>query len=337
MLDAATATNQISAVRKAMASTLVGQDDLVDHLLIGLLAGGHVLIEGVPGLAKTLAVSSMARCLDLGFSRVQFTPDLMPSDLTGTEIIQEDKASGVRSLRFVQGPVFTNVLLADEINRTPPRTQAALLEAMQERQVTAAGQRHVLPDPFFVLATQNPIEQEGTYPLPESQLDRFLLSIRVAYPSEAQEQEIVVRTTSAVHSLPEPVLDGSDVAALQELVRSVAVPEHVTVRAVALVRATRPNDDRASDLVRRCVAWGAGPRASQALILVAKAGALLQGRLHVHEDDVDQVLGSVLRHRLVLNFTAQSEHVTLDQVLDSVRSAVRASTTSATVPDGAVQ
>jgi MoxR-like ATPase len=305
-----------------MATVLVGQDDLVDHLLLSLMADGHALVEGVPGLAKTLSISTLAACLDLQFSRVQFTPDLMPSDLTGTEIIQEDRATGQREIRFMPGPVFTNILLADEINRTPPRTQAALLEAMQERQVTASGNRRPLPPPFFVLATQNPIEQEGTYPLPEAQLDRFLLSIRVSYPDEVQEREIVVRTTAAIQKMPAAVMTGEDVLALQETVRAVAVPDHVTARAVALVRATRPDDVRATSLVNRCVTWGAGPRASRALIMVSKARAVMDGRTHTHADDLDVVYRSVLRHRLILNFTAQSESITVDDVLSDVLTAI---------------
>jgi MoxR-like ATPase len=335
-LDTTQAQTKLEAVRTAMATVLVGQHELVDHLLLALLADGHALVEGVPGLAKTLSISTLAQCLELDFSRVQFTPDLMPSDLTGTEIIQEDKSSGSRSLRFVPGPVFTNVLLADEINRTPPRTQAALLEAMQERQVTAAGHRHVLPRPFFVLATQNPIEQEGTYPLPEAQLDRFLLSIRVSYPSEQEEREIVVRTTESLPTTPDPVIDAQTVLDLQELVRSVAVPEHVTALAVSLIRSTRPEDPRAPELVQRCVAWGAGPRASRALVLVAKARAILKGRSHVHADDIDAVLGSVLRHRVLLNFTAQSEGTTVDSILEAIRSSVDTDPVSNVVHDGVV-
>ena len=315
MLDATAAQTHLNEVRQAMATILVGQRSLVDHLLLALLADGHALVEGVPGLAKTLSISTLASCLDLQFSRVQFTPDLMPSDLTGTEIIQEDRSSGARELRFVHGPVFTNVLLADEINRTPPRTQAALLEAMQERQVTVAGSRHQLSPPFFVLATQNPIEQEGTYPLPEAQLDRFLLSIRVSYPDELEEREIVVRTTGSLPKAPVPVMDANTVIALQELVREVAVPDHVTARAVALIRTSRPDDVRSTDLIRRCVAWGAGPRASRALVMVAKAKAVLDGRSHVNTEDLDTVLTAVLRHRVLLNFTAQSEGVTVDDVL----------------------
>ena len=335
-LDTAQAQSKLEAVRTAMATVLVGQHELIDHLLLALLADGHALVEGVPGLAKTLSISTLAECLDLGFSRVQFTPDLMPSDLTGTEIIQEDKSSGSRELRFVQGPVFTNVLLADEINRTPPRTQAALLEAMQERQVTASGHRHVLPCPFFVLATQNPIEQEGTYPLPEAQLDRFLLSIRVSYPSEQEECEIVVRTTESLPTTPEPVMDAQTVLDLQELVRSVAVPAHVTAKAVSLIRSTRPEDPRAPELIQRCVAWGAGPRASRALVLVAKARAILKGRSHVHADDLNVVLGSVLRHRVLLNFTAQSEGITVDSIQEAILSSVDKHPVSDVVHDGTV-
>jgi len=321
-LDVSNAGPKLDAVRSAMATVLVGQHELVEHLLLALLADGHALVEGVPGLAKTLSISTLASCLDLKFSRVQFTPDLMPSDLTGTEIIQEDRATGTREMRFMSGPVFTNILLADEINRTPPRTQAALLEAMQERQVTASGSRHILPPPFFVLATQNPIEQEGTYPLPEAQLDRFLLSIRVPYPDEHQEREIVIRTTESIPQAPNSVMNADDVLSLQAIVRAIAVPSHVTARAVALVRATRPGDTRATSLVKRCVAWGAGPRASRAMVIVSKARAMLDGRSHVHAEDLDMVLRSVLRHRVIMNFTAQSESITVDDVLSDVMAAI---------------
>ncbi|MCH2135404.1 MAG: AAA family ATPase [Phycisphaerales bacterium] len=314
--------SKIDALRSAMGTVLVGQQALVDHLLLALLADGHVLVEGVPGLAKTLSISTLANCLDLSFARVQFTPDLMPSDLTGTEIIQEDRSSGSREMRFVQGPVFTNILLADEINRTPPRTQAALLEAMQERQVSASGVRRPLTPPFFVLATQNPIEQQGTYPLPEAQLDRFLISIRVEYPSESQECEIVKRTTESPVESPSPVMSAEDVLQLQKVVRSISVPDHITARAVAIVRATRPDDVRATDLVRRCVSWGAGPRASQAIILVSKARALLEGRSHVNTDDLDSVIHAVLRHRVLLNFTAQSESVSMATILNDIQTQV---------------
>ena len=331
-----TAVGHINAVREAIGTVLVGQQSLVDHLLLALLADGHVLVEGVPGLAKTLSISTLAKCLDLQFSRVQFTPDLMPSDLTGTEIIQEDRATGTRELKFVQGPVFTNVLLADEINRTPPRTQAALLEAMQERQVTASGTQYTLDAPFFVLATQNPIEQEGTYPLPEAQLDRFLLSISVSYPDEMEEREIVARTTEAPQPDPPAVMTAQQVQEVQHLVRTVAVPDHVTNRAVALVRASRPDDSRSTDLVRRCVSWGAGPRASQSIILTAKARAIMDGRLHVNEDDVNAVLESVLRHRILLNFTAKAEGISVAEIIENIMASHTNDDVSAAVSDGAV-
>jgi MoxR-like ATPase len=300
----------LAELRKA----IVGQDEVVDHLLTALFAGGHVLLVGVPGLAKTLLVSSLARVLDLQFSRIQFTPDLMPSDITGTDILEEDATTGRRAMRFIRGPVFANVVLADEINRTPPKTQAALLQAMQEREVTAGGQTFQLPPPFFVLATQNPIELEGTYPLPEAQLDRFMYNVQVDYPSQAEEEQIVASTTSAYAPQLERVLGAADILELQKLVRRVPVTEHVVRYAVTLARATRGGDG-APEFVRQWVSWGAGPRASQFLVLGAKTRAVLRGRFAPGIEDVQAVAASVLRHRIVTNFTAEAEGVKPDRII----------------------
>jgi MoxR-like ATPase len=309
-------------LRASVHATIVGQDRVIDEVLIALVCGGHALIEGVPGLAKTLLVSSLARSMSLGFSRVQFTPDLMPSDMTGTEVIEEDRATGTRRLRFVPGPIFSNVVLADEINRTPPKTQSALLEAMQERQVTVGGVNHALPSPFFVLATQNPIEQEGTYPLPEAQLDRFMLHIKIGYPTEAEEAEIVRRTTGAASAPPTRVLSGDDVRAMQDLVREVPVADHVVRYVLRLVRSTRVSQESAAadapKVVADYVSWGAGPRASQFLTLAAKARALLSGAPHVTPDDVRAVVKPVLRHRIQLNFNAQADGVTAERVIEEL-------------------
>jgi MoxR-like ATPase len=306
-------------LREAVHATIVGQDRVIDEVLVALVCGGHALIEGVPGLAKTLLVSSLAKGMSLGFSRIQFTPDLMPSDMTGTEVIEEDRASGTRRLRFVPGPIFANMVLADEINRTPPKTQSALLEAMQERQVTVGGVNHRLPDPFFVLATQNPIEQEGTYPLPEAQLDRFMLQIMVGYPSADEEAEIVRRTTGARTEPPAPVLSAEDVRSMQSLVREVPAADHVVRHALRLVRATRTTGEAGAAAAPKAVAdyvsWGAGPRASQFLVLAAKARALLAGRPAVTVDDVRAMALPVLRHRVQLNFNAQADGMTADRVI----------------------
>src|SRR5437879_3173191 len=285
---------------------IVGQRDVLDGILTAIFSGGHALLVGVPGLAKTLMVQTVAEALELKFSRIQFTPDLMPSDITGTEIIEEDVATGKRGFRFVRGPVFANIVLADEVNRTPPKTQAALLQAMQEHQVTAAGQTHHLPAPFFVLATQNPIEQEGTYPLPEAQLDRFMFELRVSYPSKAEEERIVESTTGDLSAEVQPVLTAEDVLALQHLVRRVPVPQALVRAAVTLVRMTRPADAEAPAFMREYVAWGAGPRASQYLVLGAKARAALDGRPLADYDDLRAVAPTVLTHRLVLNFAAEA-------------------------------
>jgi MoxR-like ATPase len=311
-------------LREAVHATIVGQDRVIDEVLVALVCGGHALIEGVPGLAKTLLVSSLAKGMSLGFSRIQFTPDLMPSDMTGTEVIEEDRASGTRRLRFVPGPIFANMVLADEINRTPPKTQSALLEAMQERQVTVGGVNHRLPDPFFVLATQNPIEQEGTYPLPEAQLDRFMLNIRVNYPTEAEEIEIVSRTTSTGLSDPEPVLTSSDIMRMQALVREIPVAEHVVRHAIHIVRATRVREEgQALKVCRDYLAWGAGPRASQFLVLAAKAKALLEGATHATVDHVHAIALPVMRHRIVTNFNAEADGVKSDDVVRLILDAVR--------------
>ena len=322
------AVQQLNQARERIVTELrkaiVGQDEVVDHLLTALFAGGHVLLVGVPGLAKTLLVSSLARVLDLQFSRIQFTPDLMPSDITGTEILEEDVTTGRRAMRFIHGPVFANVVLADEINRTPPKTQAALLQAMQEREVTAGGQTFQLPPPFFVLATQNPIELEGTYPLPEAQLDRFMFNVRVEYPSQQEEERIVSSTTSAYQPRLERVLGAQDILAMQQLVRRVPVSEHVVRYAVRLARATRvgPGVSGAPDFVTQWVSWGAGPRASQYLVLGAKTRAVLRGRFAPGIEDVQAVALSVLRHRIVTNFTAEAEGVKPDRIVADLLAAI---------------
>ncbi len=295
---------------------IVGQERVMTELLIALFSRGHCLLVGVPGLAKTLLVSSLAKVLDLEFRRIQFTPDLMPSDITGSDILQEDPRTHQRVFEFAPGPVFANIVLADEINRTPPKTQSALLQAMQEYQVTALGQTRPLPLPFFVLATQNPIEQEGTYPLPEAQLDRFFLQIAIDYPSEDEEKQIVRETTGSGEVKLQKVLSAREVIELQELVRKVPVPPSALDLAVGLARATRPGGGGAPDFVKKWVAWGAGPRASQALILGAKARALLEGRFAASDEDVRWIAKPILRHRLVLNFQAEAEGVRVDEILD---------------------
>ena len=297
----------------------MGQDEVLTQLLMVIFCGGHALVVGVPGLAKTLLISTIAKTMSLGFSRIQFTPDLMPSDMTGTEVIEEDKTSGARELRFVKGPIFSNVILADEINRTPPKTQAALLEAMQERQVTAGGVRHVLPQPFFVLATQNPIEQEGTYPLPEAQLDRFMFHIKIDYPTEDQELEIVRQTTSVEEQQVSPVLTGEEVLRIQSLVRQVPVADHVLRYVLRLVRSTRIREaSEKPDIVQNYVSWGAGPRASQYLVLGAKAKAILSGASHVMPEHIRAVALPVMRHRIITNFNAEADGVTTDDVVNEL-------------------
>jgi len=298
-----------------VSKVIVGQQDVVQQLLIALFAQGHCLLIGVPGLAKTLIVRTLSRALSLDFNRIQFTPDLMPADITGTEVIQEDKNSGQRDFRFVTGPVFTNVLLADEINRTPPKTQAALLEAMQERQVTAGGQRHVLPDPFFVLATQNPIEQEGTYPLPEAQLDRFMLNVLVDYPAEVDELEIIKQTTDAAEVELSTVLNAEQILDAARIVQQVPIADHVARFALQLIRATRPGREESLELVDELVMWGAGPRAGQDLVSAAKVKALMSGRLSVDLEDIQAVAYPVLRHRIKTNFNAESDGINSDDII----------------------
>lgn len=306
---------RLAEVRQAIATTIVGQDQVVEQLLIGLLAGGHCLLEGVPGLGKTLLVRSLGQALSLDFRRVQFTPDLMPSDILGTEILEEDHGTGRRVFQFRQGPVFTHLLLADELNRTPPKTQAALLEAMQEHTVSYAGTTYPLPEPFFVLATQNPLEQAGTYPLPEAQLDRFLLHVRVDYPSEAEELGILEQTTGRAVVPIRPVLDADQVLALQALTRDVHVSAALMGWIARLVRSSRPGPDSPAE-IRAWVRWGAGPRAGQALVLAAKARALLQGRLAATRDDVRSLAAPVMRHRLLMSFAAEAERRSADDVVD---------------------
>ena len=308
-------TEAKASLRRQLSAVIVGQEAVVEEVLIALFARGHCLLQGVPGLAKTLLVTSLARILDLDSSRVQFTPDLMPSDVTGTEILQEDPVTRARLLRFVKGPIFAHMVLADEINRTPPKTQAALLQAMQEGQVTAGSMTHPLPRPFFVMATQNPIEQEGTYPLPEAQLDRFFLQALMDYPTLEEERRIVMETTGGAAPKLEKVLGAAEVLELQDLVRRVPVPDSVVDFAVKLARATRPKDGQAPAGVKEWISWGAGPRASQALVVGAKARALLDGRLAVSRDDVARVAKPILRHRLVLNYQAEAEGVRADDLI----------------------
>jgi len=303
-------------IMEQLSQVIVGQQQVVEELLICLFSRGHCLLEGVPGLAKTLMISTLARTLNLSFSRIQFTPDLMPADITGTEIIEENRATGSREWRFLEGPVFSHVILADEINRTPPKTQAALLEAMQERQVTVGRVRHPLTDPFFVLATQNPIEQEGTYPLPEAQQDRFMFKVFVHYPSFDEEFDIARRTTTTMTDAVEPVLRGEEILELQRIVREVPIADHVVRYALSLVRQTRVDHPGTPDFVEEMVGWGAGPRAVQFLILGGKARALLHGRTHVATEDIQALAKPVLRHRIVVNFAAESEGVTQDEIVD---------------------
>jgi len=299
-----------------MATVIIGQDLVVEQMVLALLARGHCLLVGVPGLAKTLMIRTLAQALDLSFSRIQFTPDLMPSDITGTEIIEERPGSGEKAFKFVQGPVFANIVLADEINRTPPKTQAALLEAMQEHRVTAAGHTYTLQEPFFVLATQNPIEQEGTYPLPEAQLDRFMFNLWLDYPAADEEVQIVKSTTGADAGTPKHVLGRAEMIALQDLVRRVPVADNVVEYAVRLVRRTRPRSDQAPPFIREWLSWGAGPRASQYLILGSKTRAILTGRHTPDIDDVRTLAGPVLRHRIVPNFNAEAEGVTSIDIIE---------------------
>ena len=311
-------------MKKELAKRVVGQDEMVDQVLTAVFARGHALLTGVPGLAKTLLVRTLAEVMDLGFKRVQFTPDLMPADITGTEVLDEDRVTGKHVFRFVKGPVFTNLLLADEINRTPPKTQAALLEAMQEHSVTVGGETYQLAEPFFVLATQNPIEQEGTYPLPEAQLDRFFFNIKVDYPSRGEECEIIHQTTGEEDSVPAKVLSAAEILELQSVVRRVPAADHVVEYAADFVRATRPKTPEAPEFVKELVSWGAGPRAGMALVTAAKSRAVLQGRAYATTADVKWAALPVLRHRIATTFNAEAAGVTTDDVvmrlLDHVQS-----------------
>ncbi len=313
--DAAALVSGYNKLKAALGRRIVGQEAVIEQVFIAIAAGGHSLLEGVPGLAKTLLVKSLADAMHLTFRRIQFTPDLMPADITGTEIIQEDADTGRRKLVFQQGPIFSQIILADEINRTPPKTQAALLEAMQEKHVTVGQITHELPKPFFVLATMNPIEQEGTYPLPEAQKDRFLFLIKVDYPTLADEREIIARTTGGETQEIEAVITAEELHAAQQLARKVPVPDHVIDFVLELVRSTRPNEPGASEYVKSMLSWGAGPRASQMLVLAGKVRALLQGRTHVTTDDIEALAPPALRHRLVPTFHAEAEGITVDQII----------------------
>ncbi|HSL70905.1 MAG TPA: AAA family ATPase [Longimicrobiales bacterium] len=308
----------VAALEEQIGKRIVGQKTIIEGLLTALLSDGHALLVGVPGLAKTLLISTLAEALHLEFRRIQFTPDLMPSDITGTEVLEEDRSTGKRTFRFVKGPIFANVVLADEINRTPPKTQAALLQAMQERAVTAGGETMQLDRPFFVLATQNPIEQEGTYPLPEAQLDRFMLELRISYPSRDEEERIAQETTGAGVYDVTPVLGAAELTQLQKLVRRVPAPPSLVSYAVKLARATRPDDADAPDLIRRYTSWGAGPRASQYLVLGAKARAAMDARGVPNYDDVRMVAPAVLRHRVVTNFQAEADGRTTADIVDEL-------------------
>ena len=309
-------------IKEQVHQVIVGQDAVLEQLLIAMLARGHCLLEGVPGLAKTLMIRSLAQAIDLGFRRIQFTPDLMPADITGTDIIQEDKQSGHRELIFEKGPIFSQIILADEINRTPPKTQAALLEAMQEHSVTIGGKTYDLDQPFFVLATQNPIEQEGTYPLPEAQRDRFIFQVLVEYPSREEERDIIKQTTSTFESKLKPVIDGPTLLRCQETVRKVPVPEHVYDFILDLVRMARPKEDQTADWVKDLIDWGPGPRACQQLVLGAKVRALLNGRFAAKVEDVKALAHPVLRHRIVPTFNAEAEGITVDSIIDRCIEAV---------------
>ena len=315
--------SKYAALKREMAKAIVGQEDVVEQVLTAVFSRGHALLVGVPGLAKTLIVRTLSEVMDLGFRRIQFTPDLMPADVTGSDVLDEDKSTGTHSFRFVKGPVFTNMLLADEINRTPPKTQAALLEAMQEHSVTAGGVSRPLPEPFFVLATQNPIEQEGTYPLPEAQLDRFLFNITVDYPSREDEVGIFTSETGDRDVRLEKVLSAEEVIALQKVVRRVPIADHVVDYVADLVRATRPADPSAPAFVKEMVSWGAGPRAGLSLIVAAKARAILKGRTHVITDDIKALAHLVMRHRIATTFNAEAAGVTTDAIVDRLLREVR--------------
>jgi MoxR-like ATPase len=306
---------KITDVKSEIAKVIVGQDEIIDQLIIALMSKGHCLLVGVPGLAKTLLIKTLAEVMDLKFSRIQFTPDLMPSDITGTEVLEEDQLSKKRSFRFIAGPIFANMILADEINRTPPKTQAALLEAMQEHKVTAAGVTHSLPEPFFVLATQNPIEQEGTYPLPEAQLDRFMFNLWLDYPSYEEEIKIVQTTTSSYNAKLNKVVSGDEILVFQDLIRRVPVADNVIQFAVKVANMTRPVNGNSPDFIKQWITWGAGPRASQYLILAAKSRAVIQGRFTPNIDDVKAAMLPVLRHRIITNFSAEAEGISAVDVI----------------------
>ena len=313
--SAALLVDAYGRIAAEMGKFIVGQQDVIEQLVIAVLAGGHCLLEGVPGLAKTAMVRSLSRTMDLSFRRIQFTPDLMPADITGTDIIQEDPTTGHRRFVFQKGPIFTQMLLADEINRTPPKTQAALLEAMQEHSVTVGGHTLKLEEPFFVLATQNPIEQEGTYPLPEAQKDRFIFLVKVDYPEREHERQIVARTTGAFSAELQPVISGGEIIALQKVVRKVPVPEHVMDFVLDLVRFTRPTNPDAPAFIKDLIEWGAGPRACQNIVLAAKVRAVLRGRFHVTLDDIEALALPVLRHRIVATFNAEAEGIRVDDII----------------------
>jgi MoxR-like ATPase len=316
------ASGLAAALQQELGRVIIGQHQVISEILTAFFAGGHVLLRGVPGLAKTLLIKTVAQAVHLKFSRIQFTPDLMPSDIVGTEVIEEDRVSGTRSIRFIPGPLFANIILADEINRTPPKTQSALLEAMQEYQVTVGGVRHPLERPLFVLATQNPIEQEGTYPLPEAQLDRFMLNVVIGYPSAAEEKAILANTTTAHEPEVTPVATGEEIERARMLVREIPAADNVIDYATRLIRASRP-DEEALDFVKQWVRWGAGPRAGQALLLAGKARAVLHGRPAVSLDDVRAVAPPVLRHRLLVNFQAEAEGIDAELVVERLLAAVR--------------
>jgi len=318
------------SLKAEISKVIVGQEEVVDQILIAVFSRGHAMLVGVPGLAKTLLISTIAQAMDLKFSRIQFTPDLMPSDITGTEVIEEDKVTGHRSLRFVKGPVFGNVVLADEINRTPPKTQAAMLEAMQERQVTIGGEQHILPSPFFVLATQNPLEQEGTYPLPEAQLDRFMLQVMVGYPSEQEELEVMRRSSTKGEVEVRSIINAQQIEQVQRVIQHAPVSDHVLRYALRLARSTRAHEsEQVPEIVRDYIAWGAGPRASEALIQGAKAHALLIGSGIVGIDSVRAVAHPVLRHRILTNFNAQADQISPDMIVDQLLSEVSQDSMSA--------
>lgn len=311
-------SDSVKNIKKEVNKVIIGQEEIINNLLVSLLARGHCLLVGVPGLAKTLLIKTLSEVLDLKFSRIQFTPDLMPSDITGTEIIEEDPITKRRSFRFIEGPVFANIVLADEINRTPPKTQAALLESMQEHKVTAAGVTYTLSEPFFVLATQNPIEQEGTYPLPEAQLDRFMFNLWLDYPSFSEELDIVKTTTSQYHAVLDKVATAHDLIGFQDLIRRVPVADNVVEYSVNLVNKTRPNNLNSHKFIKDWISWGAGPRASQYLILAAKTRAVMQGRFTPNIDDVKQSVLPVLRHRIIPNFNAEADGITSVDIISRI-------------------